>query len=54
MKLLEQQATQLGGLGPVGRFDRVEVIVPEGRLVCQIQPDRRLLVRSTQTRTANQ
>jgi hypothetical protein len=50
---LEQQATQLSGLGPVGRFDRIEVLTPEGRLVCQLQPHRRLLVRSTRTRTEN-
>lgn len=53
MEQIEQQATQLSGLGPVGRFDRVEVVTPEGRLVCQIQPHRRLLVRSTQMRTEN-
>jgi CheY-like chemotaxis protein len=53
MDQIEQQATQLSGLGPVGRFDRIEVLTPEGRLVCQIQPHRRLLVRSTQTRTEN-
>jgi CheY-like chemotaxis protein len=48
---LEQHATQLSGLAPVGRFDRVEILARDGRIVCQIQPHRRLFVRSTETRT---
>jgi len=50
LRLLEQigqQATQLSGLAPVGRFDRLEILTPDGRIVCQVQPDRRLFVRST-------
>jgi CheY-like chemotaxis protein len=42
---VEQQATQLSGLAPVGRFDRLEILTAEGRIVCQVQPDRRLFVR---------
>jgi len=48
---LEQHATQLSGLAPVGRFDRVEIQARDGRIVCQIQPHRRLFVRSAQART---
>jgi CheY-like chemotaxis protein len=40
-----QQAAQLGGLIPVGRFDRLEIRTLEGRIICQVQPDRRLFVR---------
>ena len=52
LEQIEQQATQLSGLAPVGRFDRLEIITPDGRIVCQVQPDRRLFVRSTGTRPA--
>ena len=50
MEQVEQQAAQLSTLAPVGRFDRLEVLTKEGRLICQIQPDRRLLLRSTITK----
>jgi CheY-like chemotaxis protein len=43
---IEQQAAQLSTLAPVGRFDRLEILTPDGRIVCQVQPDRRLFVRS--------
>ena len=46
---IEQQAAQLSGLAPVGRFDRLEILTTEGRIVCQVQPDRRLFVRSAGT-----
>jgi len=49
---VEQQAAQLSSLAPVGRFDRLEIITPEGRIVCQVQPDRRLFVRRTGTLAA--
>jgi CheY-like chemotaxis protein len=52
LEQIEQQATQLSGLAPVGRFDRLEILTPEGRIVCQVQPDRRLFVRSAGTRAA--
>jgi CheY-like chemotaxis protein len=43
---IEQQAAQLSTLARVGRFDRLEVLTPDGRIVCQVQPDRRVFVRS--------
>ena len=55
LRLLEQigqQATQLSGLAPVGRFDRLEILTPDGRVVCQVQPDRRVFVRSAGPRPA--
>ena len=42
---IEQQATQLNSLVRLGRFDRLEIQTREGRIVCQVQPDRRLFVR---------
>jgi len=52
LEQIEQQATQLGSLAPVGRFDRLEILTPEGRIVCQVQPDRRLFVRRAGTTAA--
>ena len=52
LEQIEQQAVQLSSVAPVGRFDRVEIITAEGRIVCQVQPDRRLFVRSAGTRVA--
>ncbi len=52
LRLLEQinqQATQLSTLAPVGRFDRLEILTREERIVCQVQPDRRLFVRRSGT-----
>jgi CheY-like chemotaxis protein len=49
LEQIEQQATQLSGLAPVGRFDRLEILTAEGRIVCQVQPDRRLFVRRAGT-----
>jgi CheY-like chemotaxis protein len=49
LEQIEQQATQLSSLAPVGRFDRLEILTAEGRIVCQVQPDRRLFVRRTGT-----
>lgn len=46
LQQIEQAAVKLCGLGPVGRFERLEVTTAEGRTICQIQPHRRLLVRS--------
>jgi CheY-like chemotaxis protein len=42
----EQQAEELGARLPAGRFDRLEILADEGRVVCVIQPHLRLLVRS--------
>jgi CheY-like chemotaxis protein len=50
LEQIEQQAAQLSSLAPVGRFDRLEIITPDGRIVCQVQPDRRLFVRSAGTK----
>jgi len=44
---VEEQAVQLSHVAPVGRLERLEIITPEDRMVCQILPDRRLFVRST-------
>ena len=52
LEQIEQQATQLGSLAPVGRFDRLEILTPEGRIVCQVQQDRRLFVRRAGTTAA--
>jgi hypothetical protein len=49
LKLLdevEQQGKQLGARVRAGMFDRVEIYTSEERIVCQVQPHRRLLVRS--------
>jgi len=43
---VEEHAAQLSGILPAGRFDRIEAMLPDGRAVVQIAPDRRLLVRS--------
>lgn len=43
---VEQQAAQLGTIARVGRFDRLEILAADGRIVCQVQPDRRVFVRS--------
>jgi CheY-like chemotaxis protein len=45
LEQLDQQTTQISGLAPVGRFDRLEIQTNSGRTVCQLQPDRRLFVR---------
>jgi CheY-like chemotaxis protein len=50
LEQIEQQAAQLSSLAPVGRFDRLEIMTADGRIVCQVQPDRRLFVRSAGTR----
>ena len=52
LEQIEQQATQLIGLAPVGRFDRLEMLTADGRIVCQVQPDRRLFVRSAGPKSA--
>ena len=51
LEQVEQQAAQLSSLAPVGRFDRLEILTPDGRILCQVQPDRRLFVRSSGTHT---
>ena len=51
LEQVEQQATQLGSLARLGRFDRLEILTADGRIVCQVQPDRRLFVRRAGTTT---
>ena len=52
LEQIEQQAAQLSSLAPVGRFDRLEIQTPEGRIICQVQPDRRLFVRTAGTKSS--
>jgi CheY-like chemotaxis protein len=47
---VEQQAAHLNSLAPFGRFDRLEIQTGEGRIICQVQPDRRLFVRSAHSK----
>jgi CheY-like chemotaxis protein len=43
---IEQVGSLLSNALPSGRFDRLEIIDSEDRIVCQVQPDMRLFVRS--------
>jgi len=43
---IEQQAGQLSSIIPAGTFDRLELTLADGRMVAQVMPDRRLVVRS--------
>jgi CheY-like chemotaxis protein len=44
---VEQQASQLGELMPMGRFEGLEVETTDGRIVCKVQTDMRVFVRSS-------
>jgi len=44
---LRQQTSQISGLLPVGRFDRLEIVLPRGRIVCDLQVNRRLFLRTS-------
>ena len=44
VEFIEQQAGQISATAAVGRFHRLEATTPDGRVICQIQSDRRLLV----------
>ncbi len=44
---LEQQGAHLSSLAPLGRFERLEILASDSRVVCEAQPHRRLFVRST-------
>jgi CheY-like chemotaxis protein len=46
LEKIEQHAAALSRMLPAGRFDRVELVTATDRIVCQAQPDMRLLVRS--------
>jgi hypothetical protein len=52
LEQVEQQAAQLSRLVSVGRFDRLEIQTLEGRVICQVQPDRRLFVRTAGTKAS--
>lgn len=43
---VEQQARQVSAAVRVGLFDRLEIVVREERIVCQVHPQRRVFVRS--------
>ena len=47
MEQIEQQARQVSESVKVGLFDRLEIVTSKGRIVCQIQPQRRIFVRTT-------
>jgi CheY-like chemotaxis protein len=47
VEFIEQSAGQVSAAATVGRFDRVEITTPTGRVVVQIQSDRRVLVHAT-------
>ena len=46
MDQVDQQAQQLRDIARLGRFDRLEIRSRQGRIICQLQSDRRLFVRS--------
>ena len=47
MEQVEEQGRQVSEVVKVGVFDRLEIVTPKGRIVCQVQPQRRIFVRST-------
>lgn len=51
LQQVEEQARQVSDSMKVGLFDRLEIITPRGRIVCQTQPQRRVFVRSTRGKT---
>ena len=51
LEQIEQQAAQLSQLAPIGRLDRLEILSADGRIVCQVRPDRRLFVRAARPKT---
>jgi hypothetical protein len=44
---IEHHAAVLSNLLPTGRFDRLEIRTAEDRMVCQVQTEMRLIVRSS-------
>ena len=52
LEFIEQHAGQVSAAATVGRFDRLEITTPGGRVIGQIQSDRRLLVSTTGGRAA--
>ena len=51
LKQIELQASAMARLAPSGRFNRLEIQTPEGRVVCGVQFDMRVFVRTTTTRS---
>jgi DNA-binding NarL/FixJ family response regulator len=49
LQQIEQQGNQIAALGPLGRFDRLELSGADERIVCDVQSNRRLFVRSRST-----
>jgi CheY-like chemotaxis protein len=47
LQQLERKADLLSKLLPAGRFDRAEFSTSRDRIICQVQPEMRLFVRST-------
>jgi hypothetical protein len=52
MSQVEKQASQLGELLPMGRFERLEVGTTDGRIVFKVETNMRLFVRSSLTAPA--
>ncbi len=52
LQQLEQQGAQLSGLAALGRFERLEILSDDGRILCETQPHRRLFVRSAPSKTS--
>lgn len=46
LQQVEQHGAQLSGVAALGRFERLEVLAQDGRIVCETRPHRRLFVRS--------
>jgi CheY-like chemotaxis protein len=53
LQSVEHHAGIVSNLMPAGRFDRAEFIIAEGRIICQVQPEMRLFVRSMTTLIIN-
>jgi len=45
LKQVAQQAAQLAQILPLGNFDRLEMLLPDGRAIAQARPDRLIFVR---------
>ena len=52
LEQIEQEATQASSLARMGRFERLEIMLPERRMVCQVQPGWRLFVQSSKPEPA--
>jgi hypothetical protein len=45
LKQVAQQAAQFAQILPLGNFDRLEMLLPDGRAIAQARPDRQIFVR---------